>query len=119
MKIFLVAFLLTSSFAFANEPQFKGAYFGEVKNKMDSWSVYPNNSVSWAGNVYLYKNKIDENTYISDSKDKHITSAISEAKKYAIENKYGKYALGNIRHQVIISENKVMILTDYNVFAFE
>lgn len=119
MKKVILGILLLTNILMAKEIQFHGAFYGDLKTKMSSWVNYPENDVNTAGTLYLYKNKIEKYKFIYEKKSKHITNAIEEAKKLAKEKKYSKYAVDNIQHQVIISENEVVVMTNYNVIAFE
>jgi hypothetical protein len=116
-KIILYVFMAIT--LFAAEPIQYGAYYGDVKEKMSNINNYPDNDVSSAGNVYLYKQKIDLVNYIYDTKIKHIKSGLKSAKSNAIKNKAKYFAIDNVTHQVIITENKVVITTDYNVLSFD
>ncbi|MDY0121216.1 MAG: hypothetical protein RBR54_04670 [Sulfurimonas sp.] len=101
------------------EPLSYGAARGDLKFSMQNLSIYPNQSSSSAGNLYLYKNNKSEVTYINETKNDHIISALEEAKQQAKDKNKAYYAIDNVTHQVIMTENQVVVLTDYNVLAFD
>jgi len=117
MKKIIVMVFLGLNFLYA-EPAFYGAYYGNIKENMKTWNNYPNNRISYAGKVYLYKENIKSIDYIVTSKSEQIDAAIKEAKEYAKKNKFTKCAIDNIVHQVIMDENTITIMTDYNVIGF-
>jgi len=104
---------------FANEPLQYGAYYGNIKEKISNYNSYTENDVSSAGNVYLYKQKKETVNYIYETKIQHITSGLKAAKEFAILKKLKYFAIDNVTHQVVISENKVVVMTNYNVLAFD
>ena len=117
-KIFLL--LLLSLGLYANEPMSFGATYGNIKLPDKRIIVsYPNNYISSAGNVYLYKNKIGKIDFISNKKINHIKIALEEAKKYAKSKSKKYFAIDNLVHDVIINENEIFVITDYNVLAFD
>jgi len=103
---------------FASEPLQYGAYYGNIKENIKIYSSYTENDVSSAGNLYLYKQKKDTVNYIYETKIQHITSGLKAAKEFAIKKKAKYFAIDNVTHQVIITENKVVVMTNYNVLAF-
>lgn len=110
----LVAFSL-----YASEPVQYGAYYGNIKEKMTNINSYPENDVASAGTLYLYQQKKNTVDYIYETKIKHLTDALKAAKEYAVKNKSKYYAVDNVTHQVIITENSVVIMTNYNVLSFD
>ena len=118
MKKILFGIIITISL-FASDPIQYGAYYGDIKIKMNNYNNYPENDVSSAGNVYLYKQKKDTVNYIYETKVKHITSGLKAAKEFAIEKKAKYFAIDNITHEVILGENKVVVMTNYNVLTFD
>ena len=119
MKKVILGLILVSNILLAKDVTFYGAFYGDLKSELSSWSTYPTNDIGTAGLVYLYKKKIEKHQFIYNKKSQHISNAIKEAKKYAKENNYSKCAIDNIEHQVIISKNEVVVMTNYNVIAFE
>ena len=109
-------FVLTSSNA--KGATFYGAYYGDIKDKIENYQHYPDNRANSAGFVYLKNKKISNIQYIVDKKIDQIDAAMRVAKEYANEKKYRKYAVDNIKHQVIFTEKKVIVMTDYNVIVF-
>ena len=118
MKKILLGILLTLSL-FAAEPIQYGAYYGNIKTSMKNYNNYVNNNASSAGNLYLYKQGKSDLDYIYQTKNSHIKTGLDEAKKLAIKHKNKYFAIDHITHQVIITENKVVVLTNYNVLAFD
>lgn len=104
---------------FAADPVQYGAFYGDIKYKISNNSSYPENDASSAGNVYLFKQKIDTVNYIYDTKVSHISNGLKKAKAFAIKNKLQNYAIDNVTHQVILGENTVVVLTNFNVLAFD
>ena len=86
---------------------------------MKNYNNYLTNNASSAGNVYLYKQNKNDIDYIVETKNSHIKTGLSEAKKLATKNKNKYFAIDNVTHQVIVTENKVIVLTNYNVFSFD
>lgn len=114
----LLLTILSMGVLFA-EPLYYGAYYGDIKEKMTNWNNYPAQAINSAGTLYLLNNDIKTYQYIIDKKSQHINDAVEEAKKYAKKEKFGKCALDNITHQVIIDESQVIVMTDYNVIGFD
>ena len=104
---------------FAGEPVQYGAYYGDLKISIKNYSNYPSSNASSAGNLYLYKQKKNDVDYIVETKNSHIKAGLSEAKEYAKKNKNKYFAIDNVTHQVIATENKVIVLTNYNVLSFD
>tara|TARA_R110002033_G_scaffold9973_2_gene32840 strand:- start:1200 stop:1553 length:354 start_codon:yes stop_codon:yes gene_type:complete len=117
MKRILLLLLVCINLMYA-EVAFYGAYYGDIKEKITNFNNYPEHGVSSAGKVYLYKNKINSVDYIYNTKVEHINEAIKRAKEFAKEKKYKYYAVDNIHHQIIIDDNTITVMTDYNVLAF-
>jgi len=111
--------MIAASCLFAGEPQQYGAYYGDIKVKVNNYNSYAENDVSSAGNLYLYKQKKDTVNYIYETKVKHITSGLKTAKKFAIKKGSKYFAIDNVTHQVIITDNQVVVMTHYNVLAFD
>ena len=104
---------------FAGEPAQYGAYYGNIKISLKNYNNYPTNNASSAGNVYLYKQNKNDVDYIVETKNSHIMAGLAEAKELAIKNKNKYFAIDNVTHQVIATENKVIVSTDYNVLSFD
>ncbi len=118
MKKVLLGIIIAISL-FASEPIQYGAYYGNIKVKINNYNSYTENDASSAGMLYLYKQKKDEVNYIYETKIQHITSGLAAAKKYAIKNKNKYFAIDHVTHRVIVTENKVIVLTNYNVLSFD
>ncbi len=118
MKKILFIMLLAATL-FAAEPLQYGAYYGDIKVKMKDYNSYPGNNASSAGNVYLFKQKKNDIDYIFESKQSHINAGLKEAKELAIKNKNRYFAIDNVNHEVIITDNQVYVLTNYNVLSFD
>jgi hypothetical protein len=103
----------------AGEPTQYGAYYGNLKVSMKNYNNYPSSNASSAGYVYLYKQNKNDVDYIVETKTSHIKAGLSEAKKLAVENQNKYFAIDNVTHQVIATENKVIVLTNYNVLSFD
>lgn len=106
--------------AFASEPSFYGAYLGELpydKNKLD-WIGYPQNYGATAGVVYLYKNKISNIEFISNSKTNAIKRAKKEAMKYAKENGKASYAITHLSYQIIRTESTTELYADFYIIVW-
>jgi len=104
---------------FAAEPIQYGAYYGNIKVNMKNYNNYLTNDGSSAGNMYLYKQGKSDLDYIAETKQSHISTGLSSAKELAIKNKNKYFAVDHVTHQVIVTENKVIILTNYNVLSFD
>jgi len=118
MKKILLVLILTVGI-FAGEPEQYGAYYGNIKTSMKNYNNYLTNNASSAGYVYLYKQDKSDLDYIFQTKDSHIKTGLSEAKKLALKHKNKYFAIDHVTHQVIVTENKVIVLTNYNVLAFD
>ena len=118
MKKILLGVILAVNL-FAADPLQYGAYYGNIKEKMVNYHSYTENDVSSAGNVYLYKQKTDTVDYIYKTKIAHITTGLAAAKKFAISKKSKYFAVDNVTHQIVITDNKVVVMTSYNVLAFD
>ncbi len=116
-KFLLVAFMAVC--IFAGEPIQYGAYYGNIKDKIKNYYSYTENDVSSAGMLYLYKQKKNIVDYIYETKIDHIKRGLEEAKQFAIKKKSKFFAIDNVKHQVIVNENQVIIMTDYNILAFD
>ena len=118
MKKILWGIMVAGSL-FAAEPLQYGAYYGDIKVKVNNYNSYAENDVSSAGKLFLYKQKKDTVNYIYETKVKHITSGLEAAKKFAIKKSSKYFAIDNVTHQVIVTDNQVIITTNYNVLAFD
>ncbi len=112
-------FLFLSMGVLFAEPLYYGAYYGDIKEKMTKWNNYPAQAINSAGRLYLLNNNIEIYQYIIDKKSQHINDAVKDAKKYAKEEKFSKCGLDNIKHQIIMDDNQVIVMTDYNVIGFD
>jgi len=115
----LLALLFITLTLYAAEPVQYGAYYGDIKVKINNYNTYSENDVSSAGKVYLYKQKKEMVNYIYETKIAHIKSGLEAAKELAIKNKNAYFAIDNLTHQVVISENSVVVMSNYNVLAFD
>lgn len=111
--------MAAASCLFAGDPQQYGAYYGNIKVKINNYNSYAENDVSSAGKLYLYKQKKDTVNYIYETKVKHITSGLEAAKKFAVKKGSKYFAIDHVTHQVSITENQVIVMTNYNVLAFD
>ena len=118
MKKIVLGMIIALSL-YAAEPVQYGAYYGNVKVSMKNYNSYVNNNASSAGVLYLYNNKKSDVDFIVQTKQSHISKGLKEAKELAIKNKNKYFAIDNVTHQVIVTENKVIVLTNYNVLAFD
>ena len=118
MKKILLGIAITISL-FAAEPIQYGAYYGNIKVNMKNFSHFVTYDASSAGNVYLYKQSINDIDYILQTKESHIKNGLADAKKLAIKNKNKYFAIDHIVHQVIVTENKVIVSSNYNVLSFD
>ena len=116
-KALLIALIVLS--VYAEEPQQYGAYYGNIKVTINNYNSYSENDVSSAGNVYLYKQNKDMVDYIYETKLQHIKNGLAAAKKYAVKNKSKYFAIDHVTNEVSITENKVVVMTNYNVLSFD
>jgi len=101
------------------EPIQYGAYYGDIKVSLKNYNSYVDNDASSAGTLYLYKKDMKVVDYIYKTKIEHIKTGLNSAKKLAEKNGNKYYAVDNITHQVIVTENSVIVLTNYNVLSFD
>ncbi len=118
MKIVLIGMVFVLSL-FAGEPLQYGAYYGDIKVSLKNYHSYTENDASSAGNVYLFKQNKDTVNYIYETKIQHIKSGLAAAKKLAKENHNKYFAIDNVTHRVIVTDNQVIVLTNYNVLSFD
>lgn len=118
MKKILLVIAITISL-FAAEPIQYGGYYGNIKVNMKDYNNYLTSNASSAGKVYLYKQNKSDLDFIVQTKQSHIKTGLDEAKKLAIKHKNKYFAIDHVSHQVIITENQVVVLTNYNVLAFD
>ena len=117
MKKILLGIIIAVSL-FAGEPIQYGAYYGNIKVSMKDYNSYPSHDGSSAGTLYLYKNNKSNLDFISEVKNSHIETGLSQAKELALKNKNKYFAIDHVTHQVVITENSIIVLTDYNVLSF-
>lgn len=118
MKKVLLGLVIAMSL-FATEPVQYGGYYGNIKVSMKNYNNYLTSNASSAGNVYLYNQSKSDLDYIVQTKQSHIETGLDEAKKLAVKHKNKFFAIDHVTHQVIVTENKVIVLTNYNVLAFD
>ncbi len=104
---------------FAEDPIQYGAYFGDIKVSIKNYNSYPSANASSAGNVYLYQQNKSDLDYIYETQNQHRKDGLVEAKELATKNGNKYFAIDNMTHQVIVTENKVIVLTNYNVLSFD
>jgi len=118
MKKFLLI-IFASVYIFAAQPIQYGAYFGDIKVSIKNYSSYPSGNASSAGTLYLYKQKKNDLDYIYETEQSHRSEGLKEAKELAIKNNNKYFAIDNVSHQVVVTENKVMVISNYNVLSFD
>lgn len=116
-KIIILVFAVLT--LYSAEPIQYGSYYGNIKDKMKDFYSYPENDVSSAGFIYLYNKNIKNVDYIYKTKIEHIKNGLKTAKEYAIKKRKKYFAIDNITHQVVITENQIIVMTHYNVLAFD
>ena len=98
-----------------------GAYFGSIPAKIDfdRRDGYPLHFGTWAGNLYLYKQKQEIQEWVGETKSKIIKEALAAARKFAEENGYRYYAVDNMHFQVLHTENRIELYFDGNAVVWK
>jgi hypothetical protein len=113
MKYWLMIFAV-SGILLGAEPVWFGAALGNFQGSMLNWKKIPYNTFKWAGKVYLFKQDKDEAQWAVDTKRDLALEAKAYAAQMAKQEKAGKYALDNLRYQVIETENRITVYLDCN-----
>ncbi len=97
-----------------------GAFIGQLPANIDlsRRNGFPLSYGTWAGNLYLYKNKLEIQEWINKQKIDMIKAALNEAKEYAKSQDHKYFAIDNITFQIIHTENKVELFFDCNIIAW-
>lgn len=106
--------LAVSVMLFAAEPVWYGAAFGNYQGSLNNWKKVPYNTFKWAGKIYLFKQDKDEAQWAVDTKQELMLEAKAFALKLAKEGKAQKYAVDNLRFQVVETENRITVYLDCN-----
>jgi hypothetical protein len=116
-----VAAALAATMAMAGDVYRMGAYYGPLPAQIDfdKRDGYPLHYGTWAGNVYLYKQKQEVNEWVGEMKSKMIKEALSDAKAYAKKNGFKYFAVDNMRFQVVHTENVVELYFDGNAVVWK
>ena len=117
----VLALALTATFAMSDDVFRMGAYYGSLPAQVDfdKRDGYPLHYGTWAGNVYLYKQKQEVNEWVGEMKTKMIKEALSDAQAYARKNGYKYFAVDNMRFQVVHTENVVELYFDGNAVVWK
>ncbi len=118
MKKMTAAVFFTAVLMAAEPVQF-GAYYGDIKVQISNYNSYPNQQARSAGQLYLYKQGKSDIDFIVESKQAHIEAGLEEAKALAKKNGNKYFAIDRVTHQVTVTENSIIVLTDYNVLSFD
>lgn len=98
-----------------------GAYFGSIPANIDfdKRDGYPLHYGTWAGNVYLFKQKQEIQEWVGETKSQIIKEALAAAKKFAEENGYRYFAVDNMHFQVVHTDNRIELYFDGNAVAWK
>jgi len=110
-----------TSVAKSPEPIQMGAYIGTIPNNIDlsRRNGYPIHYGTWAGNLYLYKNKLEIQEWVNTNKGNMIKKALNSAKVYAKSEGYKYFAIDNITFQIIHTDNQAELFFDCNIIAWK
>jgi len=125
LQITVVFLIIITSTVNANakdlEPIQMGAFIGQLPLKVDrsKSNGYPLHYGTWAGNLFLYKKKLEIQEWVNQNKTTMIKAALKEAKKYAQSNTYKYFAIDNITFQIIQTKNQAELFFDCNIIAWK
>jgi len=125
LQFTVVALVVLTSAVSANAKDFvpiqMGAFIGQLPLKVDrsKSNGYPEHFGAWAGNLYLYKHKLEIQEWVNKNKTSMIKAALKNAKEYAKSNAYKYFAIDNITFQIIHTENKAELFFDCNIIAWK
>lgn len=123
-KVIIMLFCITiSSFtvAVASEAKHMGAYLGSIPIEISfsNRNGYPLHYGTWTTNMFLYKNKIEFQTWIDNEKNKLVNKALTNAKKYAETKGYKFFAIDHINYHIIHNETKIELYIDCNLIVWQ
>jgi hypothetical protein len=104
----------------SDRPVQMGSYIGALPLNIPlaKRNGFPMHYGTWAGNLYLYQNKLEIQQWVFNQKQSMIKAALGDAKEYAIKNKFKFYAVDNITFQVLHTESKAELFMDCNIIVW-